>query len=258
MLESNRLVAGRSGAMGALLVVIVSLSCGRRTDADERTIHRMIGDTTYRLRLVFEDDFENLDNWLVETTGKVVVKNNWLEWGCFSSGKQAGTIWCKREFAGPTVVQFDAVGEAGARNLNFLLYATHPKGLLQTTNARSGEYKEYHVFPNYIVTYLTPRLEGESDVFSTTRWRLRFRKNPGFELLSERFLDTDKKAERKQRITYVSDGDGWMKFFVDGKLLHEFEDKASPYRSGYHGFRTWNSDVEYANFKVFTIRSDLN
>lgn len=167
MRQRDKHTAGCAGAIGALLVAMVSLACGRGADAGEPTIHRRIWDTTYRLRLVFEDDFDNLDNWLVETTGKVVVKNNWLVWDCFSGGKQAGTIWCKREFAGPTVVQFDAVGEAGARNLNFILYATHPKGLPQTTKSRTGEYKEYHVFPNYIGTYLTPRVEGESGVFST-------------------------------------------------------------------------------------------
>jgi hypothetical protein len=240
-----------------LLFLVVAAWAGAQgsgVHADEATIERKIGDASYRLKLVFEDDFANLDNWLVETTGKVAVKDNWLSWDCFSSGKQAGTIWCRKQFAGPTVIEFDAVGAAGARNLNFILYATHPKGLLETTRSRTGEYGEYHEFPNYIVTYLTPPVKGEPNTFADSQWRIRFRKNPGFKLLSESLAETKKEPGRKQRVTYVLDGYGRMKLFVDGELLHAFEDTSPLYRSGHHGFRTWNSDVKYANFKVYSIQ----
>lgn len=229
-------------------------ACCHSAWADEPTIKRQIGEAAYTLRPRFKDDFDDLDDWLVESTGKVSVEENWLVWDSFSSGRQAGTIWCKRRFSGPTVVEYHAVAEAGARNLNFILYATHPQGLLETTKSRTGSYGQYHAFPNYIITYLTPPAEAKPDTFSDSRWRTRFRKNPGFNLLTERMVETKQDAARQQRITYVLNNEGDMKFYVDGQLMGAFHDK-SPYRSGYHGFRTWNSDVKYANFRVYSIMS---
>ena len=111
-----------------LLVVVTALGCWHVLLAEEPTFDREIGNEKYRLRVVFEDDFENLDRWLIESTGKVSTENNQLVWDCFSSGKQAGTIWCKHRFSGPTVVEFNAVAEAGARDLNFILYAIQGNG----------------------------------------------------------------------------------------------------------------------------------
>jgi hypothetical protein len=44
-----------------------------------------------------------------------------------------------------------------------------------------------------------------------------------------------------------------MSLFVDGMFIHGQEDGTLPYRSGYHGFRTWASDVRYSDFKVYSI-----
>jgi len=244
--------AGSKSRLPYWILIGLMAACCRSARADEPTIERKIGDVTYSLRLQFRDHFDDLDDWLVESTGKLAVEKNWLKWDCFSSGKQAGTVWCKRRFSGPTVVEYDAVAEAGARNLNFIFYATHPQGLLETTNSHTGTYGQYHVFPNYIITYLTPPVEGKPGAFSDTQWRIRFRKNPGFELLTERMVETNRDVARRRRITYVFDAEGRMELYVDGQLLHAFHNK-SPYRSGYHGFRTWNSDVRYANFSVYSI-----
>lgn len=244
---------GSMGRLPSWILIGFVAACSHSVRANELTIKREIGETTYTLRPQFKDSFDDLDDWLVESTGKVSVKDNWLMWDCHSSGKQAGTIWCKRRFSGPTVVEYDAVAEAGARNLNFILYATHPQGLLETTGSRTGSYAQYHVLSNYIITYLTPPVEGKSGTFSDTRWRIRFRKNPGFNLLTERLVETKKDAARRRRITYVLDNENNMKLYVDGQLIHAFHDK-TPLRSGYHGFRTWNSIVKYAKFRVYSIQ----
>lgn len=245
----------RSRRLMTLICLVLAMVFGqcREAAAGKPAIERTIGDAKYKLRLELEDDFADLDQWLVESTGKISLEKNWLVWDCHCSGKQAGTIWCKRKFAGPTVVEFDAVAEAGARNLNFILVATHPKGLLNTTKSRSGEYGQYHKFPNYIITYLTPLDENSAETDSTTRWRIRFRKNPGFHLLSERFIETKRGATSKQTLTYVLNGKGRLQFFVNGEMLHQFEDKSAPHLGGYFGLRTWNSDVKYANFRVYSI-----
>lgn len=153
----------------------------------------------------------------------------------------------------PTVVEYDAIAETGARNLNFILYATYPQGLLETTGSCTGSYAQYHVFSNCIITYLPPPLEGKSGTFSDTRCRIRFRTNPGFNLLTERLIETKQDVARRRRITCVLDNEGNMRLYVDGQLIRAFHDK-TPLRSGYHGFRTWNSNVKYANFRVYSIQ----
>ena len=54
-----------------LLVVMSALGCWHVLRAAEPTFDREIGNEEYRLRLALEDDFENLDRWLIESTGEV-------------------------------------------------------------------------------------------------------------------------------------------------------------------------------------------
>ena len=84
----------------------------------------------------------------------------------------------------------------------------------------------------------------------------RLKSIPGFKLLSETYSDRPVTQGVKQRVTSVFEKDGTMSLYADGKLLHTYRDTDSPYRSGYHGFRTWNSVLKYSNFKVFAIVDD--
>lgn len=237
--------------MRAFLFLVASMTCvflsacwvpnGRRA-SPKRAPNIKIGDKTYRVRLVFEDDFADLDHWLLETTGRVKASENQLVWECEGG---VGTLWCRKFFEGPTIVEYDVTTVAGANNINFFFYARNqPRGLLETTDERDGTYSEYHVFQNYIITYLTTD-EGQ--------WRVRFRKNPGFNLLSETFVDRPVTQPQKQHITHVFEADGAMSLYADQRLLHTYRDRDNPYRSGYHGFRTWNSVLRYSNFRVYRI-----
>lgn len=202
-----------------------------------------IGEQSYRVAKVFEDRFSDLENWLVESTGTVKTEDHELVWDC--ADKKAGTIWCKRRFEGPTIVEYDVETVSGADNVNFIFYGDKkPEGLLETTAERTGAYKEYHAFANYIITYLTN---------FEPRWRIRFRKDPGFNLLSETYSDRPVTQGVKQHVTYVLQRDGTMSLYADGELLHRHKDADSPYRNGYHGLRTWNSVLKYSDFKVYAI-----
>jgi hypothetical protein len=213
--------------------------------AEPATQVKELDGRAFRVRLVFEDRFDDLSHWLAETDGTVEAVGNELVWKC--PDKKAGTIWCRERFAGPTIVEHDVVTVSGADNVNFIFYADRPEGLLETTAERSGKYSEYHAFANYIITYLTN---------FEPRWRIRFRRNPGFRLLSEASCDRPVTQGVKQRVAYVFERDGTMSLYADGRLLHSFRDPETPYQSGFHGFRTWNSVLRYSNFKVFAIVED--
>jgi len=207
---------------------------------------RELDGRSFRVRLLFEDRFDDLDRWVAETDGTLTVAGNELAWDC--GEKRAGTLWCRERFEGPTIVEYDVVTVSGADNVNFIFYAhLEDKDLLETTAERTGKYSEYHAFANYIITYLTN---------FEPRWRIRFRKNPGFQLMSETYSDRPATQGVRQRVTCVFEKDGTMSLYADGRLLHSARDADNPYRSGYHGFRTWNSVLKYSNFKVYAILDD--
>lgn len=203
-----------------------------------------LGDQTIQVELLFESNFDNLSDWTVETTCTPYTENEMLVWPC-EDETGMGTIWCNQPFDGPTLITYEVISVEGMQNINFLAYASHPEGLLQTTEERSGEYKEYHTFQNYILTFLT---NGEE------KWRVRYRKDPGFELLSETFAAMDTATNKPHQMAYLFGKDGNFTLYVDQQKILSDKDDSSAYRSGYHGFRTWRSKLKYRNFKVYGIR----
>lgn len=210
------------------------------------TKEKRIGGKSYRVKLLFEDKFKNMNNWVIEGVGKVSVKDNTFDWNCFKRG--GGTAWCKKRFDGPTIVEYDVMSKEGQHNINFFFYAAKMQDgknvLLETKNTRSGGYKEYHSFQNYIITY----------VMAGKRTRIRFRKDPGFSLISQGMLKKELiKYNVWQHVSYVFDKDGSMSIYANDEHLHTFKDAEKPYRAGYHGFRTYHNHICYKNFRVYQI-----
>lgn len=202
-----------------------------------------LGDKTFQVELLFEERFNDLSDWTVESTCTPYIENEALVWPC-ESKEGMGTIWCNRRFEGPTLITYEVVSLEGMQNINFFAYATHPEGLLQTTGERTGRYNEYHNFQNYIVTFLT---NGEA------RWRVRFRKDPGFALLSETYVAMDTATDKPHQMAYLFDEEGNFTLYVDQQKILVAKDTSGAYREGYHGLRTWRSKLKYRNFKVYRI-----
>jgi len=187
-------------------------------------------------QLLFADDFADLRNWSVEGTGTVAAQDGTLVWDC--SGTREGTAWCRRKFEGATRVSYEVQVLDGRNNINFFGYAD-----VDLAAARSGAYGEYHTFPNYLITYL----------LEDGRWRIRFRKNPGFALLSETRVDGPEPS-RWRKIDTVFTRDGMIRLTVDDTPVHEFRDGAPLPLSGTHGLRTWRTKLRYRNFRVYALR----
>ena len=202
-----------------------------------------LGDQTLQVELLFEEDFNDLSDWTIESTCTPYIENEMLVWPC--EGEEGmGTIWCNQRFDGPTLVTYEVVSLEGMQNINFFAYASHPEGLLQTTGERTGHYSEYHNFQNYIVTFLT---NGEA------QWRVRFRKDPGFGLLSEKYVEMDTATGQPHQMAYLFDEAGDFTLFVDQQKILTAKDTSGVYRTGYHGLRTWRSKLKYNNFKVYNL-----
>ncbi len=213
---------------------------------------KTIGDKSYMVRLLTEENFADLDNWVVEmeSQGKVEVRDNILHWDARNS---MGTMWNKTLVRGPSIIEYEVQHPEGKNNINAFFYGSILKNeqeiLIETTHQRTGDYSEYHSFPNYIVTYLSH--DPSSDIRT---WRVRFRKDPGFNLLSEKYFSNRVRSHEWQLLTYVFDQQGSMGFYVNNQLVHaDQEGKNEPYRIGYHALRTWKTSLKYKAFKIYLI-----
>ena len=214
---------------------------------------------------VFEDDFSgDMTHWLAEGTPKVAVVDGRLSIDAVTGVPHVATVWCRREFAGDAVIEYtvrieptlDAKGH-GETNMNFFLYASDPSGkpLADTSASRTGAYKEYHALNNYIVTYLSSDRNDRSPIHGDhgkLLTRVRFRKDPGFGLLEEVWLDDPVEKGRDYRFTIVAEG-ARTRVYVDGRKIVDHIDTGSPHRRGLHGFRTWMSHLSADEFRVSRI-----
>jgi len=215
--------------------------CGRREMVP-------VGSALFDAKPLYRADFADLRDWTAETSCPPRVERGELIWPCDTPDGQ-GTLWLNRRFEGPLLVTYTVTPVSGMDNVNLIAYAEHPGGLLETTATRTGEYAEYHRFPNYIVTFLTN---------DEPRWRVRFRRNPGFALLSETYAQIDTASGVPRRVAHHFDGAGGMALFVDGVLVHEANDTTwEPHQSGYIGLRTWRSELRYRDVRVYALRPSV-
>ena len=195
-----------------------------------------LSDDTYNVQWVAHDTFDNdesLLRWFVEgdsdfkvSQGKLWVRNPNPE------KPNTATIWCCPELPPDLIVRFraKAVPPAGnnAANLNIILHARELNGS-PISFGRSGQYKEYHGFHNYIVTFVGGCRPGWS----------RIRRNPGFHLLHESDIRSEIGKEYTIAVTIWK---GRLRYYIDGQLVHDVQD-SQPLTGGRFAIRTWSTDA---------------
>lgn len=209
-------------------------------------------DQVLQVETAYEDDFSReTGDWVAEGGAKVSVRDGRLFMDATRGERPFLTLWCKREFEGDGLIEHATRVEEGegSTNINFILYGTDPDGssVLETSGERTGEYPEYHELNNYIYTYLNNEEKG------SPRLRVRFRKDPGFNLLREVWREPLEKG-RDYRLAMAVQG-ARMRYYVDDELLVDYEDADSPHRRGHHAFRTWHSHISADYFRVSRIVS---
>ena len=208
-------------------------------------------------RIILQDDFERSpdgampDGWWAEGGERV-----WVEGGRLrvkadpADPKGAGnacTVWHKQPFGGNVRVTFDAhvVGSScDANNINLFLFYSDLAGrpLFDSRAERaSGGYDLYHNLNGYIVTFLNDTEQ------SPPRARLRLRRCPGFQRVSETFG-----YECRRGVTYHIDltrQSGRLIYSVDDRPLLDWTDPA-PLVAGHFGFRTWRTDLWFKDLRI--------
>jgi hypothetical protein len=210
-------------------------------------------------KLIFQDNFQNMDQWWSEGGEKVWVQDQELHVKADpekDEGRRFATVWLKQPLPSNIRLEVDSKvlhSYPDSNNFNFFISYNDPTGksLYDTRDERvNAEYKLYHPLNGYIVTFLKDPTCPERNEDGTLKARIRFRRCPGFELLTEKF---DYQAE--QQVNYhfdITKRKGNLILKVDGKQLHEAAD-SSPLEGGYFGFRTWRTYLTYKNLKIYEI-----
>jgi hypothetical protein len=201
---------------------------------------------TYRLEPLFCDDFRTTAGWRTEGEGaRLWTEDGWLHCDTLAGDVQAATIWCTAaELADPLWIEFDVRFLDGLFNGNLIVHARDATGgdVLACSSQRKGNYDEYHVFPNYILTFL-------NDHDAT---RIRYRRNPGFALLGETFYKPALELNRTYHVIVILQA-GRVQFWVDGVKRYEGLDPA-PLPGGRFAFRTWKTHLAWSNLAIYRIR----
>jgi len=196
------------------------------------------------LEEIFYEDFQDdYADWVVEGKAMVRISQGRLE---VDARGGAVTIWCRREFEGPQLVEYDVrlAGDSFESNVNFFLLAGNPDaaGLLATSAERDGSYDQYHRFPNYLVTILNGVSPEKRE-----QLRVRLRLDPGFRLVSEGWFEP-LVFGRVYHVAYLVEPPN-LTVYLDGRRIGyaEYADKIT---KGLHGLRIWQTHSIYDNFRV--------
>ena len=209
---------------------------------------RVDGQNLVLEELFYEDFSGGLEHWLAEGDARITQREGWLEVDATAGEMGAATIWCRSEFAGPQLVEYDVRLMSGSiqSNINMFLMAAGSGGdLLASSGERNGNYAQYHVFPNYLITILNDPGPDKRD-----RLRLRMRLNPGFELADERRYEPLMFGKvyhvayliQPPLVTVLLDGVPLVRTLYREKLDR-----------GRHGLRIWHTHSIYDNFRVSRV-----
>jgi hypothetical protein len=167
------------------------------------------------------------------------------------------TVWHKKPFRGDLRVEFDAcvVGSTiDANNINFFLLYSDPTGnpLYDSRAQRAdGNYGLYHDLSGYIFTFLNDTgREGPPSPDGAPAARLRMRRCPGFQLVSETFA-----YHCRRGIVYhvaITKEGGRLTYAVDGRTYLSWNDD-HPHFEGLIGLRTYRTDLWWNNIKVVQL-----
>lgn len=182
---------------------------------------------------------------------KAEIRDGRLYVDADSTGYRASTVWFDKVFTGDISVKFDVQvvsSSDNANNINFFFLYSDPSGRSLRRSAgerQGGQYSFYHQLNGYLFTNVTTSHDDEVGV------RYRFRDNPGFEIIDERFTIGEKRGDVTHQIKIVKKGSHFQ-YWIDGTLIFDlFDEKYNPVHDhGFLGLRTWHTSLWIDNLVV--------
>ena len=218
-------------------------------------------------KLIYEDNFVNLDNWVAEGPHTVEAKNNKLH--IQTTGEQIGQyVWLKKDVPNDFRIEFDFTPSENSKEnsfylLHFCQQGTKGEDILSDEMLNgylpAKSWKPFQDFDKYVSAenrkgfhesrirgYHTSFLRGESATCN-------LRKNPGLILLKQTKLDDKLPKNQKAHIALTKIG-GRIHLEVNGKVFMDHTDEKDIYNGGRFGFRAvYNADAHYENFKLYDL-----
>ncbi|MBN1671397.1 MAG: DUF1961 family protein [Kiritimatiellae bacterium] len=240
----------------AQYTALLALSAGCALPDPKGAKRMEIGGETITAELVFQDDFDNFDNFvnLCPNTEWAAVEGKLI--GRHRAG--GSTVWCRQDFAGDLLVEFDGrllapepqwISEElpdGGKNLNFRFLATGPRHEDILT-----------VFRDLLAEGTGPNAGGDDQYnayFFTWTWRhARLRWSPGYKKMAEK-LDYLPEVEKDYHFRCLKIG-GRIRYWINDVLLFDWTDP-NPHNSGKIGFTLWRSAAAIDNLRVYRVKAD--
>lgn len=210
---------------------------------------------------LLEDDFSRgMANWWVEGGERVWVEDGRLHVRADNPklpGGGVATVWSRTPVRGDFRLEVEAhvvSSTLDANNINLFFCYTDPAGkpLEESRDTRrTAGYDLYHKLNGYIITFLNDyQGEGGRHPDGSTKARYRIRRDPGFQLLNEKY-----DGWCRQGVTYklgVTKRGGRIAFAVDGREVLSGVDPA-PLEGGYIGLRTFRTYLWWDNLRVVRL-----
>ncbi len=223
------------------------------------------GQTSPVGKLVFEDSFADMSNWVPEGPHKVQASGGRLHVTTDTAGGQIGQyIWCRRELPTDFRLEFDVtpVSPSGFFLIFFCVQGVKGEDILGKELLEdympAKDWKEYYDWDKY--TSDAKRKTHQSRIrgyhISYRRNELancNVRKNPGLVLKKSSSVDAVLPKDKTAHVVLTKVG-GHITLAVDGKQYMDWTDEQSPYSGGKFGFRNvYDSDAYYSNVKLFDL-----
>jgi len=224
-------------AVSPLAMLYLIFSCTNGADLEETV---SIGRDSYKVKWLFNEPFDDQwqKNWIVEGDSlSVYAEARKL----YVDDYKGATIWNMNEFPKNLLIRFKVKGKARLNNRTNFNLITHARSIdgdslsIGSESGRKGQYKLYHIFPNYLVTFVD-------------RWT-RTRKNPGFNLLND--VAKGSVIDSVYKISFTV-SEGRLRYYVNGEKVHDIQDDA-PLGGGKVGIRTWNTRAYWYDVEIGEI-----
>lgn len=212
--------------------------------------------------LIYENEFTSLDDLWSEGSQNLFVDKKQLHIQCELGEERnivnhqqqhVASVFFNRKFSGNLLISFQACSDNqnSKRNFNFFIHTKDNtnENLKITRDNRSGDYREYHQMQNYLITCL-PSEQKNND--GTDKFRIRMRKNPGFELMNEIHEYACENFRWYQFSYLIRHKEVAISIDQKPELTFNLSD-TTPLTEGYMGFRTFCSWLTYKDFKVYRV-----
>lgn len=212
--------------------------------------------------VLYEDDFETLDNWHHEGRGELTQPEpNLMQLNCMGSrqGRAGCMAFCRTDFPDNICIEYDMKALTTNGLVITFIAARGRRGedMITELPKREGIFADYIHNPNLRCYHVSVSRYGDTGIHTgVSNWR----RNPGIFLMAQQ-EDLCKEANNWYHVKIIKQGP-LLQMAVDGKLAGGFIDpdeipEPIP-TAGKVGFRTIGAEVlaQIKGFKVTAIGRD--